>query len=118
MATILRSSATGKVSEGTTTTVPSSRSSGSRSRYCWAKRRWSASNGTLGAAMVDMAEVNQARDADAPLDFVESGALYRGLYFNARYPASPRVVIDRAGPGGPDTLEERLATVRSVLNSR
>jgi len=29
--------------------------------------------------MVDMAEVNQARDADAPLDFVESGALYRRL---------------------------------------
>jgi hypothetical protein len=29
--------------------------------------------------MVDMAEVNQARDGDAPLDFVERGALYGGL---------------------------------------
>jgi hypothetical protein len=29
--------------------------------------------------MVDMAEVNQARDEDAPLDFVESVSLTRGL---------------------------------------
>src|SRR6266702_169518 len=78
MATILRSSATGKVSEGTTTTVPSTSSSGSRSWYCWAKPRWSASNGTLGAVMVDMAEVNQARDVHAPLDFVELDAVTSG----------------------------------------
>src|SRR6266496_1298899 len=116
MATILRSSATGKVSEGTTTTVPASRSSGSRSWNCRAKRRWSASNGTLGAAMVDMAEVNQARDADAPLDFVESGALYRGLSLFAWDPASPELFELSVRPvlhGGP---EHRSAGLRSITN--
>src|SRR6266542_996078 len=105
MATILRSSATGKVSEGTTTTVPSSSSSGSRSWYCWAKPRWSASNGTLGAVMVDMAEVNQARDVHAPLDFVELGALTRGLCLLGDGPPSHDAVTSgRNCPHRPEEL--------------
>jgi hypothetical protein len=66
--------------------------------------------------MVDMAEVNQARDADAPLDFVESGALYRGLSLFAWDPASPELFELSVRPvlhGGP---EHRSAGLRSITN--
>src|SRR3712207_3690198 len=50
MPTILRSSAGGKLSEGSTTTVPSPRSSGSLAGYRAAKVRRSSSKGTNGGA--------------------------------------------------------------------
>src|SRR6266516_1150164 len=79
MATILRSSPTGKVSEGTTTTVPASRSSGSLSWYRRQNSRWSVSNRALGAVAADIGKVNQADAYDAPLDFAVFVDMNRGL---------------------------------------
>src|SRR5215212_10535588 len=59
MPTILRSSAVGKLRDGSTTTVPSPRSSGSLAGYRAAKVRWSSSNGTIGGAN-DIVKDNQS----------------------------------------------------------
>src|ERR671919_321611 len=59
MPTILRSSAVGKLRLGSTTTVPSPRSSGSLAGYRAAKVRCSSSNGTIGGAN-DIAKDNQS----------------------------------------------------------
>src|SRR4029453_12263548 len=50
MPTILRSSAVGKLKDGSTTTVPSPRSSGSLAGYRAAKVRCNSSKGTIGGA--------------------------------------------------------------------
>src|SRR5215207_7886499 len=71
MPTILRSSAVGKLRLGSTTTVPSPRSSGSLAGYRTAKVRCSSSKGTIGGAD-HIAKDNQSIVARAAPDFSES----------------------------------------------
>src|SRR5829696_805073 len=76
MPTILRSSAVGKLSDGSTTTVPSPRSSGSLAGYRAAKVRCSSSNGTIGGAN-DIAKDNQSLAMRTPPDFAGSSCSAR-----------------------------------------
>src|SRR5215213_7259687 len=71
MPTILRSSAVGKLRLGSTTTVPSPRSSGSLAGYRTAKVRCSSSKGTIGGAH-HIAKDNQSIVARSAPDFSES----------------------------------------------
>src|SRR4029453_8571962 len=68
MPMILRSSAVGKLRLGSTTTVPSPRSSGSLAGYRAAKVRCSSSNGTIGGAD-HIAKDNQSTAVRTPPDF-------------------------------------------------
>src|SRR4029450_6899980 len=71
MPMILRSSAVGKLRLGSTTTVPSPRSSGSLAGYRAAKVRCSSSNGTIGGAD-HIAKDNQSTAVRTPPDFSRS----------------------------------------------
>src|SRR5215216_2428446 len=74
MPTILRSSAVGKLRLGSTTTVPSPRSSGSLAGYRAAKVRCSSSNGTIGGAD-HIAKDNQSIAARTPPIFLNRHVL-------------------------------------------
>src|SRR5919108_2511923 len=71
MPTILRSSAMGKLREGSTTTVPASRSSGSLAGYRSAKMRRSSSYGQNGGAIA-IAKDNQSGGLRTSPDFAGS----------------------------------------------
>src|SRR4029453_8904218 len=100
MPTILRSSAVGKLKEGSTTTVPSPRSSGSLAGYRTAKVRCSSSNDTIGGAD-HIAKDNQSVVVRASPDFSESS-------FSARSPVGgapgARVGAKEAAALGDDLL--------------
>src|SRR4029450_6416976 len=74
MPTILRSSAVGKLRLGSTTTVPSPRSSGSLAGYRAAKVRCGASNGTIGGAD-HIAKDNQSTAVRTPPIFLDRHVL-------------------------------------------
>src|SRR5688500_5252796 len=83
MPTILRSSAVGKLSDGSTTTVPSPRSSGSLAGYRAAKVRCSSSKGTNGGAD-HIVKDNQSTVVRASPDFSGSRD------FRGREPGRPQ----------------------------
>src|SRR4029453_4606652 len=96
MPTILRSSAVGKLSDGSTTTVPSPRSSGSLAGYRTAKVRFSSSNGTIGGAN-DIAKDNQSLGMRTPPDFAGSSCSARSAGGATGTPLGPASWGD--GPG-------------------
>src|SRR4029450_2652927 len=97
MPTILRSSAVGKLSDGSTTTVPSPRSSGSLAGYRTAKGRCSSSNGNIGGGN-DIAKDKQSLGTRTPPPF-------RRLLFSgergAGHPGAPRGPAVRGAGGRP-----------------
>src|SRR5918999_2646971 len=93
MPTILRSSAVGKLRLGSTTTVPSPRSSGSLAGYRAAKVRCSSWKGTIGGAD-HIAKDNQSVGTRASPDF-------SGSSFSARSLAAGAIRDRHHGGDGP-----------------
>src|SRR5215212_3467025 len=105
MPTILRSSAVGKLRLGSTTTVPSPRSSGSLAGYRAAKVRCNSSKGTRGGAN-DIAKDNQSSAVRTPPGFSGSsssaGSAAAGRPVPASWAHDPGDELLRGGRGRAD----------------
>src|SRR4029450_2444101 len=113
MPTILRSSAVGKLSDGSTTTVPSPRSSGALAGYRAAKVRCNSSEGAIGGAD-HIAKDNQSIGVRASPEF--PGSSFSAGSTDPRLPGGPAAGIMEAmtqavsfyeAVGGEPTLRRR-----------